>query len=227
MKVHVLTLFPGLFGNFLEESIVGIAREKGLLQVELTDWRQYATDRHRTVDDRPFGGGPGMVLKPEPLFAALEDVLARSGRPDMPKLLLTPQGRPFAQKDAEWLAEQSDWLVVCGRYEAFDQRIHEGFDWVELSLGPFVLSGGEVPAMALIEASTRLLPGALGDEESARQDSFAGGLLDHPHWTRPREFRGRAVPDVLLTGNHEQIAAWRRELAERRTAAWHKERSHP
>lgn len=227
MKVHVLSLFPRLFGNFLEESIVGIAREKGLLEVELTDWREYATDRHRTVDDRPFGGGPGMVLKPEPLFAALEDVLARSGRPDMPKLLLTPQGRPFAQKDAEWLAEQSDWLVVCGRYEAFDQRIHEGFDWVELSLGPFVLSGGEVAAMALVEAATRLLPGALGDEESARQDSFAAGLLDHPHWTRPREFRGRSVPDVLLTGNHEQIAAWRRELAERRTAAWHKERSPP
>lgn len=227
MKVHVLSLFPRLFGNFLEESIVGIAREKGLLEVELTDWREYATDRHRTVDDRPFGGGPGMVLKPEPLFAALEDVLARSGRPDMPRLLLTPQGRPFAQKDAEWLALQSDWLVVCGRYEAFDQRIHEGFDWVELSLGPFVLSGGEVAAMALIEAATRLLPGALGDEESARQDSFAAGLLDHPHWTRPREFRGRAVPDVLLTGNHEQIAAWRRELAERRTAAWHKERSNP
>jgi len=227
VKVHVLTLFPRLFENFLEESIVGIAREKGLLQVELTDWRAYATDRHRTVDDRPFGGGPGMVLKPEPLFAAVEDVLARSGQPGMPKLLLTPQGRPFTQRDAEWLALQSDWLVLCGRYEAFDQRVHEGFDWLELSLGPFVLSGGEVAAMALVEAATRLLPGALGDEESARQDSFADGLLDHPHWTRPREFRGQAVPDVLLTGNHEQIAAWRRELAERRTAAWHKERSTP
>jgi tRNA (guanine37-N1)-methyltransferase len=227
VKVHVLTLFPRLFETFLEESIVGIARGKGLLQVELTDWRDYATDRHRTVDDRPFGGGPGMVLKPEPLFAAVEDVLARSARPGMPKVLLTPQGRPFSQRDAEWLALQSDWLVLCGRYEAFDQRVHEGFDWLELSLGPFVLSGGEVAAMALVEAATRLLPGALGDEDSARQDSFADGRLDHPHWTRPREFRGQAVPDVLLTGNHEQIAAWRRELAERRTAAWHKERSTP
>jgi tRNA (guanine37-N1)-methyltransferase len=204
---------------------VGIARDKGLLEVELTDWREKATDRHRTVDDRPFGGGPGMVIKPEPVFAAVEEVLARSGRPDMPMILLTPQGRPLQQRDAEWLALQSDWLVLCGRYEGFDQRIHEGFPWHEIALGPFVLSGGEVAAMALIEATTRLLPGALGDEESARQDSFADGLLDHPHWTRPREFRGQAVPDVLLNGNHEQIAAWRRAQAERRTAAWNNERS--
>jgi len=206
---------------------VGIARGKGLLEVELTDWRAFSTDRHRTVDDRPFGGGPGMVLKPEPVFAAVEDVLARSGQPDMPMILLTPQGRPLQQRDVERLALQGDWLVLCGRYEGFDQRIHEGFPWDEIALGPFVLSGGEVAAMALIEASTRLLPGALGDEESARQDSFAEGLLDHPHWTRPREFRGQAVPDVLLNGNHEEIAAWRRDLAERRTAAFHQERSPP
>ncbi len=227
MKVHVLTLFPRLFDNFLEESIVGIARGKGLLEVERTDWRDHATDRHRTVDDRPFGGGPGMVLKPEPVFAAVEDVLARSRQPGMPLVLLTPQGRRYTQRDAEWLALQTDWLVLCGRYEAFDQRVHEGFPWQEISLGSFVLSGGELAAMALIESAVRLLPGVLGDEESALQDSFANGLLDHPHWTRPREFRGRAVPDVLLTGNHEQIAAWRRAQAERRTAAWNKERSEP
>jgi tRNA (guanine37-N1)-methyltransferase len=227
VKVHVLTLFPRLFENFLQESIVGIARDKGLLEVELTDWRAWATDRHRTVDDRPFGGGPGMVLKPEPVFAAVEDVLARSGRPELPMVLLTPQGRPASQRDAEWLALQTDWLVLCGRYEGFDQRIHDGFPWREISLGPYVLSGGEVPAMALIEAATRLIPGVLGDEESARQESFAEGLLDHPHWTRPREFRGQFVPDVLLNGNHEQIAAWRREQAERRTAAWNNERSTP
>jgi tRNA (guanine37-N1)-methyltransferase len=225
VKVHVLSLFPRLFDNFLQESIVGIARDKGLLDVELTDWRSFTTDRHRTVDDRPFGGGPGMVIKPEPVFAAVEDVLARSGKPEMPMVLVTPQGRPASQRDAEWLALQSDWLVLCGRYEGFDQRIHDGFPWQEISLGPYVLSGGEVPAMVLIEAATRLIPGVLGDEESARQESFADGLLDHPHWTRPREFRGHSVPEVLLNGNHEEIAAWRREQAERRTAAWQKERS--
>ena len=220
MKVHVLTLFPRLFDNFLKESIVGIAQEKGHLQVQLTDYRAYATDRHHSVDDRPFGGGPGMVIKPEPVFAAVEDVLAKSGRPDMPAILFTPQGRPFDQPTAEWLANEEEWLVLCGRYEGFDQRIHEGFGWLELSLGPYVLSGGEVPAMAVVEAATRLIPGVLGDEESARQDSFTDGLLDHPHYTRPRTFRGREVPPVLLNGNHDEIAAWRRDQAERRTAAW-------
>jgi tRNA (guanine37-N1)-methyltransferase len=223
VKVHVLTLFPRLFDNFLEESIVGIARAQGHLQVELTDYRSYATDRHHSVDDRPFGGGPGMVIKPEPVFAAVEDVLARSGRPEQPCILFTPQGRPFDQATAEWLAQEDEWLVLCGRYEGFDERIHEGFPWLELSLGPFVLSGGEVPAMAVIEAATRLVPGVLGDEESARQESFApgaDGLLDHPQYTRPRSFRGREVPPVLLNGNHDEIAAWRRDQAERRTAAW-------
>ena len=220
MKVSVLTLFPRLFEAFLEESIVGIARGKGALEVDLVDYRAFSTDRHRTVDDRPFGGGPGMVIKPEPVFAAVEDVLARSGRPDQPLVLLTPQGRPCDQRTAEWLSTESDWLVLCGRYEGFDERIHAGFPWIELSLGPFVLSGGEIPAMALIEAATRLIPGVLGDDESARQESFADGLLDHPQYTRPRTFRGQSVPDVLLTGNHEQIAAWRREESERRTAAW-------
>ena len=220
MRVHVLTLFPRLFENFLEESIVGIARGKGLLDVGITDFREHSTDRHRSVDDRPFGGGPGMVIKPEPVFAAVETVLRDSGRPDMPKVLVTPTGAPFDQERARWLAEQPEWLVLCGRYEGFDERVHQGFDWVELSLGPFVLSGGELPAMALIEAATRLLPGALGDEESAAQDSFSSGLLDHPHYTRPRSFRDRDVPEVLLTGDHSRIAAWRRDQAERRTAQW-------
>ncbi|HZM00893.1 MAG TPA: tRNA (guanosine(37)-N1)-methyltransferase TrmD, partial [Planctomycetota bacterium] len=210
MRVHVLTLFPRLFENFLEESIVGIARTKGLLEVSLVDFREHSSDRHRSVDDRPFGGGPGMVIRPEPVFAAVEAVLASTGRPEMPKILVTPTGTPFHQEHARWLSQQPEWLVLCGRYEGFDQRIHEGFDWTEISLGDFVLSGGEVPAMALIEASTRLLPGALGDSESAEQDSFSHGLLDHPHYTRPRSFRDRGVPDVLLTGDHAAIAAWRR-----------------
>ncbi len=220
MKVQVLTLFPRLFDNFLQESIVGIAREKGALQVQLTDWRDYTTDRHRTVDDRSFGGGPGMVLKPEPIFAAVEDIVERSERPDMPKILFSPQGRQMDQATAEWLSGEPEWMALCGRYEGFDERVHEGFDWHEISLGPFVLSGGELAAMALIEASTRLIPGVLGDDESARQDSFTDGMLDHPHYTRPRSFRGQDVPDVLLNGNHEQIAAWRRQQAERRTADW-------
>jgi tRNA (guanine37-N1)-methyltransferase len=220
VKVQVLTLFPRLFDNFLQESIVGIARDKGALQVQLTDWREYTTDRHRTVDDRPFGGGPGMVLKPEPIFAAVEDVLARSERPEMPKILFSPQGRPMDQATAEWLSGEPEWMALCGRYEGFDERVHEGADWHEVSLGPYVLSGGEIAAMALIEASTRLIPGVLGDDESARQDSFADGLLDHPHYTRPRSFRGQDVPDVLLNGNHEEIAAWRRNESERRTAEW-------
>lgn len=220
MKVHVLTLFPRLFENFLKESIVGIARDKGCLDVELTDFREYATDRHRTVDDRPFGGGPGMVIKPEPVYAAVEDVLARSGAPDMPKLLFTPQGEPFGHERARWLSAQPEWLALCGRYEGLDQRIHDGFDWIEVSLGPYVLSGGEIPAMAAIEAAVRLIPGVLGGKESAVQESFADGLLEHPHYTRPRSFRGMDVPDVLLKGHHEEIADWRRTQAERRTHAW-------
>jgi tRNA (guanine37-N1)-methyltransferase len=224
VRVHVLTLFPGLFENFLDESIVGIARDKGLLEVDVVDYREHSTDRHRSVDDRPFGGGPGMVIKPEPVFAAVEAVKARSQRPEMPKLLVTPTGERLTQARVRWLSEQPEWLVLCGRYEGFDQRVHEGFDWVELSLGDFVLSGGELPAMALIEASTRLLPGALGHEESAEQDSFSQGLLDHPHYTRPRSFRDRHVPEVLLNGDHQQIAAWRRAQAEQRTAHWNSTR---
>lgn len=220
MKVSVLTLFPRLFEAFLQESIVGIARERGLLEVELVDYRQFTSDRHRTVDDRPYGGGPGMVIKPEPVFAAVEHVRAAAGGDDLPLVLFTPQGSPFDQRRAEWLAEQSHVLMLCGRYEGFDERVHEGFDWIELSLGPFVLSGGELPAMAAIEAATRLVPGVLGDEESARQDSFVDDLLDHPHYTRPPLFRDLAVPEVLLSGDHARIAAWRRTEAERRTAAW-------
>lgn len=225
LKVHVLTLFPRLLESFLEESLVGIARRRGLLEVDLVDYRAFAHDRHRTVDDRPYGGGPGMVIKPEPVFEAMESVLARTSRPDMPLLLLTPQGRPFDQAMAVRLAAEPEWLVLCGRYEGFDERVHQGFPWTEVSLGPYVLCGGEVPAMALIEATSRLIPGVLGDEESALRDSFmVGGLLDHPHYTRPPSFRGHEVPDVLLSGDHAEIEAWRRSQAERRTAVWHDER---
>ncbi len=221
MQVQILTLFPRLFENFLDESIVGIARRKGLLDVTLHDFREQTSDPHRSVDDRPFGGGPGMVIKPEPVFAAMESLAARDGGFDgMPKLLFTPQGAPLDQERAAWLAQQPRWLGLCGRYEGFDERIHQSFDWIEVSIGDFVLSGGELAAMATIEAATRLIPGVLGDDESARQDSFVDGMLDHPHYTRPRSFRGQEVPEVLLSGNHEEISAWRRAQAEERTTVW-------
>lgn len=227
MKLHVLTLFPQLLEAFLEQSIVGIAREKGALQVEVVDFREFATDKHHSVDDRPYGGGPGMVIKPEPVFAAVEHVLQTSGNPDMPKVLFTPQGQELSQpRLQEFSLHVDELLLLCGRYEGFDERIHEGFDWLELSLGPFVLSGGEVPAMALIEGVARLLPGVLGHDESAVQDSFTSGeLLDHPHYTRPPSFRGHDVPEVLLSGDHARIEAWRASQAHARTAAWRAERA--
>jgi tRNA (guanine37-N1)-methyltransferase len=220
VKVHVLTLFPRLFDAFLQESIVGIAREKGALEVSTLDYREFSTDRHRTVDDRPYGGGPGMVIKPEPVFAAVESVQQASGADPLPLILFTPTGQPLDQRRAEWLAEQPESLMLCGRYEGFDERIHQGFDWIEISLGPFVMSGGEIAAMAAIESAARLLPGVLGHEESAVQDSFIGNRLDHPHYTRPPSYRGRQVPDVLLSGDHERIARWRRSQSEARTAVW-------
>lgn len=233
MNVQVLTLFPRLFEAFLAESIVGIARAQGALSVELVDFRSYTDDRHNTVDDRPYGGGPGMVIKPEPVFAAIDDVLERraaaAGSADAAPptmVLFTPTGETFDHQKASWLAEQQDVLMLCGRYEGFDERIHQGYDWTELSLGPYVLSGGELPAMVTIEAATRLLPGVLGHSESAANDSFFDSTLDHPHYTRPPRFRGQDVPDVLLSGNHAAIDAWRRDQAQHRTAAWHAAR-HP
>jgi len=220
LKVHVLTLFPRLFEAFLEESIVGIAREKGALDVSLLDFRRFATDRHHSVDDRPYGGGPGMVIKPEPVFEAVEHVLAASERPELPLILFTPQGEPLDQRRAEWLSAQPESLMLCGRYEGFDERIHEGFDWIEVSLGPFVMSGGEIAAMAAIESAARLLPGVLGHEDSAREDSFVEDRLDHPHYTRPPSFRDHEVPEVLLSGDHDRIARWRRARADERTAEW-------
>ncbi|MEW6745794.1 MAG: tRNA (guanosine(37)-N1)-methyltransferase TrmD [Planctomycetota bacterium] len=219
MRVHVLTLFPELFDAFLHHSIVGIAVEKNLIRVDLVNFRQFALDRHRTVDDRPFGGGPGMVLKPEPIFDAVESVEA--GRPagafPLRKLLLTPEGRRLDQALVLELSKEPEILILCGRYEGFDERVRLGIRWDEISLGDFVLSGGEVAAMALLEAITRLLPGALGHPDSPLQESFAAGLLDCPQYTRPRSYRGMQVPDVLLSGDHARIEAWRREQALRRT----------
>lgn len=216
MKVSVLTLFPDVVQAYLSVSILGLAGEKGVTRFETVDIRDFAEGRHRQVDDRPFGGGPGMVLMPGPVVKAVEAV--RAGHDAAaPTILLTPQGERFDQKLAEELAAGPGMILVCGRYEGFDERIRTVLEPREISLGDFVLAGGELAALAVAEATTRLLPGALGHEDSARSDSFQDGLLEGPQYTRPREFRGHAVPEILFSGNHAEIAAWRRRQAEERT----------
>ena len=212
MLLAILTLFPEALEAYARESILGIAQEKGLVTIMLVDFRDFARDRHRTVDDRPFGGGPGMVLKPEPIVECVEWLEARHGR--FRRFALCPRGRTFTQRVAEEIAREERLLFLCGRYEGFDERVREELELEDLSIGDYVLSGGELPALVVAEALARLVPGVLGDERSALQDSFReGGPLDYPHYTRPREFRGRAVPEVLLSGDHEAIERWRRSQA--------------
>ncbi len=213
MKIAVLTLFPGMFAGPLDESIVKRAREAGLLELTLHNLRDYAHDRHRTVDDRPFGGGPGMLLKPEPLFEAVEKLARETTR----VVLLSPAGRTFNQAIARELAQLEDLLLISGHYEGFDERVREYLADDELSIGDYVLTNGALPAMVIIDAVTRLLPGALGDDTSSHEESFSHGLLEYPQYTRPAEFRGMKVPEVLLSGNHAQIAKWRAEEANART----------
>jgi tRNA (guanine37-N1)-methyltransferase len=213
MKIAVLTLFPGMFAGPLDESIVKRAREAGLLELTLHNLRDYAHDRHRTVDDRPFGGGPGMLLKPEPLFEAVEKLARETTR----VILLSPSGRAFNQAIARELAQLDDLLLISGHYEGFDERVREQLADDELSIGDYVLTNGALPAMVIVDAVTRLLPGALGDDTSSHEESFSHGLLEYPQYTRPAEFRGMKVPEVLLSGNHAQIAKWRVEQANART----------
>ncbi len=213
MKIDVLTLFPAMFAGPLDESIVMRARRAGLLDLNIHNLREYAHDRHKTVDDRPFGGGPGMLLKPEPIFEAVEALARENTR----VILLSPSGRTFNQAIARELAQMDDLLLVSGHYEGFDERIREQLADDELSIGDYVLTNGALPAMVIIDAVTRLLPGALGDEESAHEESFSHGLLEYPQYTRPAEFRGMKVPEVLLSGNHAEIAKWRAEQARLRT----------
>jgi tRNA (guanine37-N1)-methyltransferase len=218
MRIDVLTLFPEVFGPFLGSSIVGRAITAGIVDVSCVDLRDFAHDRHRSVDDKPFGGGPGMVLMCGPVFEAFEHVESQAA--EQPKrILLTPQGRRLTQDIAAELADAPRLAVLCGRYEGFDERIRQGLDADEVSIGDYVLSGGEPAAMVLIDAVVRLLPGALGGESSAADESFAGGLLEYPQYTRPRAFRGMEVPEVLLSGDHGRIEAWRRQQALERTAA--------
>jgi tRNA (guanine37-N1)-methyltransferase len=213
MKIDVLTLFPAMFAGPLDESIIKRARKKGLLDLNVHDLRGWTHDRHKTVDDRPFGGGPGMLMKPEPIFEAVESL-----RRDATKvILLSPAGRKFDQQIARELSARTDLLFVTGHYEGFDERVRIGLANDELSIGDYVLTNGALPAMVVIDAVTRLLPGVLGDDESSRDESFSHGLLEYPQYTRPAEFRGMRAPDVLVSGNHAEIEKWRREQAAQRT----------
>jgi tRNA (guanine37-N1)-methyltransferase len=212
MKIHLFTIFPEYLEPPLRVSLVGRARENALLDVRVHDIREYSTDRHRSVDDAPFGGGAGMVMMPEPVFAAVEAV-----QPARPLLLLSPSGRRFDQEYARELASGAGFSLLCGRYEGVDQRVADHLCDGELSVGDYVLAGGEAAALVVVEAVARLVPGVLGNEESSTEESFAEGLLEYPQYTRPAEFRGWTVPDVLRSGDHGKIAHWRRDEAERRT----------
>ena len=215
MHFDVFTIFPEVMQPYLETSILQRARQSGLLTVHLHNIRDWTTDRHHTTDDTPYGGGGGMVMKPEPIFAAVEGVLGIP--PACPVILLTPQGRPFTQRVAEELAGHPHLALLSGRYEGIDERVRQHLVPDEISIGDFVLTGGELPALVVIDAVGRLLPGALGDPQAAAQDSYATGLLEYPHYTRPPEFRGWGVPEVLISGDHGRIARWRREQSLLRT----------
>ncbi|MFQ5956365.1 MAG: tRNA (guanosine(37)-N1)-methyltransferase TrmD [Candidatus Brocadiales bacterium] len=216
MRIDILTLFPEAFQAVLGHSMLRLAQEKGLVSYHLWNIRDYSLDKHRKVDDRPYGGGPGMVMMPEPVFRAIEGVESDGSEPAR-KVLLTPQGERLSQSIAESLAKENRLMLVCGHYEGLDERIRQGFDFLEISIGDYVLSGGEIPAMAVIDAVVRLVPGVLGDEDSSAVESFRDGLLEYPQYTRPREFRGQKVPDVLISGHHEEIQRWRDEQARERT----------
>lgn len=216
MRIDVLTLFPDVFGELFGTSIIGRAVAAGLVDIELTNYRDFTHDRHRSVDDRPFSGGPGMVMTCGPVFDAV-DHLTRDCDVEPVKILLTPQGERLSQKIVRELAGEQHLVVLCGHYEGFDERIRTGLRVREVSIGDYVLSGGETAAMVLVDAIVRLLPGALGNEDGAASDSFSDGLLEYPQYTRPRSFRGMDVPDILLSGHHAEIEAWRRREALERT----------
>jgi tRNA (guanine37-N1)-methyltransferase len=216
MKFDVVTIFPRMVEAVLAEGVVSRGIASGALDVAVHDLREYTTDRHRSVDDVPYGGGPGMVMKPEPLVKAVEEIRTRRGTPDA-VLLLSPQGRRFTQAEAARLSGLAHLVLMCGRYEGMDERVGALVGAEELSLGDFVVSGGELPALIVMDAIARLVPGVVGDEQSVAEDSFSRGLLDYPHYTRPAEFAGLRVPDVLLSGHHAVVRRWRRKEALART----------
>jgi tRNA (guanine37-N1)-methyltransferase len=213
MKIDILTLFPEICRAPLSESIMKRAQEKGIIHVRIHNLRDWTTDKHHVVDDAPFGGGQGMVMKPEPIFAAVEDLRNQTSR----VILMSPTGRRFDQQMAKQLSQESHLIIICGHYEGVDHRVIEHLVDLEISIGDYVLTNGAIAAVVLVDAVVRLLAGALGHEQSAVEDSFTGGLLEAPQYTRPAEFRGWKVPEVLLSGNHAEIARWRKEQAKKRT----------
>ena len=214
MRFDIITIFPEMFASILSGGIIARAARKGLIEIHVHNLRDFTTDKHKQVDDRPFGGEEGMVFKPEPVFAAVEGVRMS---PDAPVYLLSPQGRAFDARLAGEMARQSQIVLICGRYEGVDERVAEHLATDELSIGDYVLTGGELPALVVVDAVARLVPGVVGKEGSVRKDSFADGRLDYPVYTRPREFRGMAVPEVLFSGDHKKIEAWRRRGALEKT----------
>jgi tRNA (guanine37-N1)-methyltransferase len=223
MRIDVLTLFPEMFSGVFGTSILGKARDKGIVSLSTVNFRDFSGNKHNTVDDMPYGGGGGMVLKAEPIFGAVEHLLAQKEEPQSegdrkPRIILMcPQGTPFNQRIAQKLSSESHLIFICGHYEGYDERIREFLVTDELSVGDYVLTGGELPAMVVIDAVARLLPGVLGNDQSAITDSFSDGLLEYPHYTRPAEFRGWKVPDALLSGHHAEIEKWRRSESVKRT----------
>ena len=216
MKFDIVTIFPKMIEAGLAEGVISRGIAKGLLDVRVHDLRDHTADRHRSVDDVPYGGGPGMVMKPEPLVRAVEQIRATRGAGGA-VILLSPQGRPFRQAEAARLSGVAHIVLLCGRYEGMDERVRELVATEELSIGDYVLSGGELPALVIVDAVSRLIPGVVGDEQSVEEDSFSSGLLDYPHYTRPADFAGRKVPDVLLSGHHAEVRRWRRKAALART----------
>lgn len=217
-QIHfdILTLFPDMFQGFLHTSIIKKAHEKGLIETQIIDFRDFTTDKHRMVDDAPYGGGDGMVLKPEPIFRAVEYLL-KKGSESAEVILLSPQGEPYTQQKAQELSNSSHLILICGHYAGFDERIREHLVTSEISIGDYILTGGELPAMIVVDSISRLIPGVLGNQISSESDSFSDGLLEYPQYTRPATFRGYRVPDVLLSGNHKRIEEWRRRESLRRT----------
>lgn len=211
MRIDVLTLFPGMFSGSLQNSIISRASRKGLVEIRLHNFRAFAEDRHHTVDDTPYGGGAGMVLKPEPIFEAVEYLRQRNG--PFPLIYLSPKGKVLNQRMVERWSKMDSFALLCGRYEGVDQRVIDSLVDEEVSLGDFVLSGGEPAALAIIDSVVRLIPGALGDDESALDESFSNDLLEYPHYTKPRNFNGQEVPPVLLSGNHREIKKWREKAS--------------
>lgn len=216
MKVDIITIFPELFSSVFQSGMIRQAGKKGLLEINVIDLRDFTDDRHRTVDDRPFGGGEGMVLKPEPIIRALES-RAEQAESRIHVLLMSPQGRRFDQSKAKELSLMAHLALICGRYEGIDQRIADFFSDEEISIGDFVLTGGEFAAMVVVDAVSRLIPGVLGEGESVLKESFMDGMLDYPQYTRPAEFRGMRVPEVLLSGDHKEIEIWRTRQADLKT----------